>query len=121
MVDSLALTPQRSWQPALRAALGDPKVLVGGGFILLLIVLALGADVIAPHDPLAQDLMLGSLPPVGMAGSEPGYWPIPVIFCSPTSSTVSGERLPCHPCRGKGWKNSQSAQINYLTVQLLNS
>lgn len=75
MVDTvLATAPRRSWQPALRAALSDPKVIVGGGFILFLIVLALGADVLAPHDPLAQDLMLGSLPPVGMAGTEPGYW-----------------------------------------------
>lgn len=75
MVDTfLATAPRRSWQPALRAALSDPKIIVGGGFILFLIVLALGADVLAPHDPLAQDLMLGSLPPVGMAGTEPGYW-----------------------------------------------
>ena len=75
MVDTvLATAPRRSWQPALRAALSDPKVIVGGGVILFLIVLALGADVIAPHDPLAQDLMLGSLPPAGMAGTEPGYW-----------------------------------------------
>lgn len=75
MVDTfLATASRRSWQPALRAALSDPKVIVGGGFILFLIVLALGADVLAPHDPLAQDLMLGSLPPVGIAGTEPGYW-----------------------------------------------
>lgn len=75
MVDTfLATASRRSWQPALRAALSDPKVIVGGGFILFLIVLALGADVLAPHDPLAQDLMLGSLPPVGIAGTESGYW-----------------------------------------------
>lgn len=71
---ALVLPARRSRWPWLGAALHDPKVVVGGGFILLLIILALGADWIAPHDPLAQDLMLGSLPPVGIAGTEPGYW-----------------------------------------------
>lgn len=52
----------------------DPKVAVGGGFILLLVVMALFAPWIAPHDPLEQDLMLGRLPPWGFAGAEPGYW-----------------------------------------------
>ncbi|SDG06425.1 peptide/nickel transport system permease protein [Celeribacter baekdonensis] len=35
---------------------------------------ALLAPLIAPHDPLAQDLMLERLPPFFMDGSEPGYW-----------------------------------------------
>lgn len=64
----------RNWRPAFKAALTDPKVVVGGGFIAVLIALALGADWIAPHDPLAQDLMLGSLPPAFLPGTEPGYW-----------------------------------------------
>lgn len=34
---------------------------------------ALFAPLLAPHDPLAQDLMLGRLPPVWMPGAEPGY------------------------------------------------
>jgi peptide/nickel transport system permease protein len=59
---------------SLRALLKEPKVLFGGGFILLLIVLALFAPWIVPKDPLEQDLMLGTLPPVGMDGAEPGYW-----------------------------------------------
>ncbi|BCH23847.1 ABC transporter permease [Mesorhizobium sp. L-8-3] len=49
-------------------------MLLGGGFILLLIVLALFAPWIAPKDPLEQDLMLGTLPPAGFAGAEPGYY-----------------------------------------------
>ena len=57
----------------VRALLAEPKVVVGGGFILLLIVLAIAAPLIAPHDPLAQDLMLEKLPPAGLAGAEPGY------------------------------------------------
>ncbi len=55
------------------ALLAEPKVLVGGGFILLLVLVALFAPWIAPKDPLEQDLMLGTLPPVGFAGTEPGY------------------------------------------------
>lgn len=40
-------------------------------------VLCLGALLapwIAPHDPLAQDLFLGRMPPFWVAGAEPGYW-----------------------------------------------
>jgi peptide/nickel transport system permease protein len=51
----------------------DPKVVCAGGFILLLIVLAIGAPLIAPHDPLAQDLLFATVPPAGFSGAEPGY------------------------------------------------
>lgn len=54
--------------------LRDPKVLVAGGFILLLVLAAIFAPYIAPKDPLEQDLMLGTLPPLGSVGYEPGYW-----------------------------------------------
>ncbi|MGO9358142.1 MAG: ABC transporter permease [Xanthobacteraceae bacterium] len=57
----------------LRAVLAEPKVTVGGGFILALLVIAIFAPWIAPKNPLDQDLMLASLPPAGAAGSEPGY------------------------------------------------
>jgi ABC-type dipeptide/oligopeptide/nickel transport system permease subunit len=59
---------------ALRACLADPKVIVGGGFILFLIVLALGAPWIAPKDPLDQDIILGATPPFWLPGAEPGHW-----------------------------------------------
>lgn len=39
--------------------------------------LGLGAALapwISPHDPLAQDLFLGRMPPVWVEGAEPGYW-----------------------------------------------
>jgi ABC-type dipeptide/oligopeptide/nickel transport system permease subunit len=58
----------------LRAALREPKVVVAGGFILLLILMAIFAPWIAPKDPLEQDLMLGTLPPANYNGAEPGYW-----------------------------------------------
>lgn len=56
-----------------RALLAEPKVVVGGGFVLFLVAVALFAPWIAPHDPLEQDLMLATLPPMGFAGAEPGY------------------------------------------------
>ncbi|MGV3552109.1 ABC transporter permease [Rhizobium sp.] len=59
---------------ALRAAIREPKVVIAGGFILLLILTAIFAPWIAPKDPLEQDLMLGTLPPAGYDGAEPGYW-----------------------------------------------
>ena len=58
----------------LRAVLAEPKVYLGGGFILLLLLIAIFAPLVAPKNPLDQDLMLASLPPAGVAGAEPGYW-----------------------------------------------
>nr|WP_319248812.1 ABC transporter permease [uncultured Celeribacter sp.] len=43
-------------------------------WIAIVVVMAVFAPLIAPHDPLMQDLMLERLPPFFMAGSEPGYW-----------------------------------------------
>jgi peptide/nickel transport system permease protein len=43
-------------------------------WIAVVAVAALFAPFIAPHDPLAQDLMLERLPPAFMDGSEPGHW-----------------------------------------------
>ena len=53
--------------------LRDPKVVGAGGFIVFLIVLALAAPLVAPMDPLAQNLVLATVPPAGFAESEPGY------------------------------------------------
>src|ERR1700723_2814488 len=58
----------------LRALLAEPKVIIGGGFILALIVIAVFAPWIAPKNPLDQDLMLASLPPAGVASAEPDYY-----------------------------------------------
>jgi peptide/nickel transport system permease protein len=66
-------TAARSWD-WLGACLRDPKVVGGGGFILFLLVLAVGAPWIAPKDPLEQDIILGATPPVWLAGAEPGHW-----------------------------------------------
>jgi peptide/nickel transport system permease protein len=58
---------------AIRRLLRDRKVVVAGGFILFLIVLALFAPVIAPMDPLAQDLLSAEAPPTGFSGALPGF------------------------------------------------
>jgi peptide/nickel transport system permease protein len=65
--------PPRWISRTLRACVRDPKVVAGGGFILFLLVLAIGAPELAPKDPLEQDLILGVTPPHGFAGAEPGY------------------------------------------------
>ena len=66
---------ERRWRRnRLRALLGDAKVVAGGGFILLLLVLALGAPWIAPKDPLEQDIILGATPPFWLPGAQPGHW-----------------------------------------------
>lgn len=57
----------------IRALLSEPKVIFGGGFILILIILAIFAPYIAPKDPLEQDLMSGTLPPAWVEGSDPGF------------------------------------------------
>jgi peptide/nickel transport system permease protein len=57
----------------LRALLSEPKVVLGGGFILFLIVLAILAPFIAPKDPLEQDLLSGTLPPFWANGADPHF------------------------------------------------
>jgi peptide/nickel transport system permease protein len=48
----------------------DLRIWLGGGFILLLLAIALLAPLIAPFDPLEQDLMAATAAP----GQEPGRW-----------------------------------------------
>lgn len=52
----------------------DPKVIVAGGFILVLIVIAIAAPLVAPQDPLEQNLLNATLPPVGFADAQPGFY-----------------------------------------------
>jgi ABC-type dipeptide/oligopeptide/nickel transport system permease subunit len=66
---------ERNGRPnALAGLLSDRKVVWAGGFIGLLIGAALLASLISPHDPLAQDLMLATVPPAGFAEAESGYY-----------------------------------------------
>ena len=71
MAEARMTTPARR---TISAMLSESRVLWGGGFILFLVILAVFAPLIAPKDPLEQDLMLATLPPAGYPGAEPGYY-----------------------------------------------
>lgn len=66
-------TPTRRSR-TIQTLLAEPRVVWGGGFVVLLVLLAVLAPAFAPKDPLEQDLMLTTLPPAGYAGAEPGYY-----------------------------------------------
>jgi peptide/nickel transport system permease protein len=50
------------------------RLWLAGGWLLIVACAALFAPLVAPHDPLAQDLFLERLPPFWVAGAEPGYY-----------------------------------------------
>src|SRR5882672_1150569 len=50
------------------------RLILAGSWLAVVAISAICAPLLAPHDPLAQDLMLGRLPPTWLAGSEPGYY-----------------------------------------------
>ncbi|UVK39050.1 ABC transporter permease [Mesorhizobium sp. AR10] len=50
------------------------KLWLAGGWLLLALLAAIFAPLVAPQDPLAQDLMLERLPPFWMSGAEHGFW-----------------------------------------------
>jgi peptide/nickel transport system permease protein len=52
----------------------SPRLWLAGGWLLIALLAAILAPLIAPQDPLAQDLMLERLPPFWLDGTEPGYW-----------------------------------------------
>ena len=43
----------------------SPRIWLAGGWLLVLLLAAIFAPWVAPHDPLAQDLLLERLPPPG--------------------------------------------------------
>src|ERR1700758_1419184 len=71
MTSAAQLEPQT---PSIVSRLAhDPKVVFAGGFILFLIILAVFAPWVAPQDPLAQNLLAATLPPMGFPDAEPGF------------------------------------------------
>ena len=71
----LAFDPPVARRQPLVATLkrGGPRLWVGAALVALLVLAALLAPVIAPHDPLEQDLMSAQLPPSWMRGGDPVY------------------------------------------------
>ena len=51
----------------------DARAIAGGTIVVVLFLTALGAPLLAPHNPLAQDLLLTQLPPSWGPGGEPGF------------------------------------------------
>ncbi len=51
----------------------DPRAIVGGAIVAILFLVALAAPLLAPHDPLAQDLLYTQLPPSWRPGGDPAF------------------------------------------------
>lgn len=51
----------------------DPRAVVGGTAVAILFLTAILAPLLAPHNPLAQDLLFTQLPPSWAPGGEPGF------------------------------------------------
>ena len=58
---------------AIARMLASPRVVLGGGVLVLFVLAAVFAPLLAPHDPVEQDLMLQYAPPVWDERAEPGY------------------------------------------------
>ena len=72
MLCSIHGSAMRDARADIRRPLGA-RLWLSGGWLTLLVLGALLAPWIAPHDPLAQDLFAGRLPPFWQDGAQPGY------------------------------------------------
>jgi peptide/nickel transport system permease protein len=50
------------------------RLILAGSWLSVVLFAALFAPLIAPDNPLEQDLLLTRVPPAWLAGGEPGYW-----------------------------------------------
>jgi ABC-type dipeptide/oligopeptide/nickel transport system permease subunit len=75
MMADIAITPFATPSSRMIAALkrGGPRLWIGAALTALLVLAALFAPVLAPHDPLEQDLLSAQLPPMWMQGGDPSY------------------------------------------------
>jgi ABC-type dipeptide/oligopeptide/nickel transport system permease subunit len=74
MVDvtaSVTMQQPSRWAMGLRR--GGARLWVGGAIVAALILVALLAPWIAPHDPIEQDLLSSQLPPAWMHGGDTAY------------------------------------------------
>ncbi len=60
-------------ESAVRRMLANPRVVLGGAVLLFFALAAVFAPLLAPHDPVEQDLMLQYIPPAWSERAEPGY------------------------------------------------
>ncbi len=67
--------PPPRWRRFLRIAVRDKLGLIGGFLVALMVIAAVFAPQIAPHDPVAQDLSMSTLPPAWLDG---GSWDHPL-------------------------------------------
>jgi len=58
---------------AVRRLLANPRVVLGGAVLLFFALAAVFAPLLAPHDPVEQDLMLQYIPPAWSDKAEPGH------------------------------------------------
>jgi ABC-type dipeptide/oligopeptide/nickel transport system permease subunit len=75
MVDLTASAPierPSRWRAAI--AQGGLRLWLGGALVGLLFLVAVLAPLLAPHDPIEQDLMSAQLPPAWMQGGDWAYW-----------------------------------------------
>jgi ABC-type dipeptide/oligopeptide/nickel transport system permease subunit len=66
------VAPQARWIAAVTR--GGARLWLGAVLVGILALVALLAPLIAPHDPLEQDLMSAQLPPAWVTGGEAAYW-----------------------------------------------
>ena len=74
MVDtavSVTVQPPSRWAMGIKR--GGARLWVGGAIVAALILVALFAPWIAPHDPIEQDLLSAQLPPAWMQGGDTAY------------------------------------------------
>ena len=71
----IALAPLAKQNSRLLGGLkrGGARLWVGAALVAILVLAALLAHVLAPHDPLEQDLLSAQLPPMWMQGGDPTY------------------------------------------------
>jgi ABC-type dipeptide/oligopeptide/nickel transport system permease subunit len=65
------VTPPSRFSAGLKR--GGARLWVGAALVAILVLAALFAPMLAPHDPLEQDLLSAQLPPAWMQGSDSSY------------------------------------------------